>query len=264
MGGGHPAAVTSPWGPLACRGPGGAAAGPGVCPPGAEDVQPHRSPGRGVHGVCPLHGGPVCDGAAEGKPSPRPRLGGPACPLLGRAALSGALQAAEGGLSDVLSCHVTRHDLEKCRLGTSRWPLGSPPRAGLGAPWPWLPRALRGGVSPPGPRPQMSVEDQLGPGWWWPPEQSHVRAGAVWTPVRGARGAQDAKSQALPPPVSSRSVDPTQPRGAATAGAATAGAETCARRGPGSLPTPACVGARSAPAAPHGPCRSSRARRLLE
>lgn len=40
-------------------------------PPGGEDVQPPRRPGRGLRRVLPLHGGPVRDGGAEGKPAPR-------------------------------------------------------------------------------------------------------------------------------------------------------------------------------------------------
>ena len=52
-----------------CRGPAG---GAGVCPPRGKDVQPHGSAGRGVPGVFPLHGGPVCGGGTEGRPSRLP------------------------------------------------------------------------------------------------------------------------------------------------------------------------------------------------
>lgn len=52
-----------------CRGPAG---GTGLCPPRGKDVQPHGSAGRGVPGVFPLHGGPVCGGGTEGRPSRLP------------------------------------------------------------------------------------------------------------------------------------------------------------------------------------------------
>lgn len=52
-----------------CRGPAG---GAGVCPPRGKDVQPPGSTGRGVPGVCPLPGGPVCGGGTEGRPSRLP------------------------------------------------------------------------------------------------------------------------------------------------------------------------------------------------
>ena len=55
-----------------CRRRRGPASGAGVRPPRGKDVQPRGTAGRGVQGVFPLHGGPVCDGGAEGKPSRQP------------------------------------------------------------------------------------------------------------------------------------------------------------------------------------------------
>lgn len=52
-----------------CRKRRGPASGAGVRPPRGKDVQPHGTAGRGVQGVFPLYGGPVCDGGAEGKPT---------------------------------------------------------------------------------------------------------------------------------------------------------------------------------------------------
>lgn len=58
------------------------ASGPRVCTPGGEDVQPHRSSRRRLHGLFPIHGSPVCDGGAEGKqslPATGACISGPLC-----------------------------------------------------------------------------------------------------------------------------------------------------------------------------------------
>lgn len=95
----------------------------------------------------------------------------------------------------------------QCHLSASRRPpAGSPPRGGLGASWPaamWRHLASRA----------QTPDVHGGPAGAWVAVAARAEPrlcqGPVWTPVRGARGAQDAESQALPPLRAPGSADPT-------------------------------------------------------